>query len=65
MPKIMHGKLAGSVLSGLALIVVTAPCQARAESSPLAQEVVVASRNCQPGLANFVPCIIRCGASGS
>jgi hypothetical protein len=53
MPKIMHGKLAGSVLSGLALIVVTAACQARAESSPLAQEVVVASRNSSAGVGQF------------
>ena len=53
MPKIMHGKLAGSVLSGLALIVVTAACQARAESSPLAQEVVVASRNSPAGVGQF------------
>jgi hypothetical protein len=53
MPRIMRGRLAGSVLSGLAFVVATAACQARAESSPLAQEMVLATRNPSAGLGQF------------
>jgi hypothetical protein len=53
MARIMRGRLAGSVLSGLAFIVAMAACQARAESSPLAQEIVLATRNPSAGLGQF------------
>ena len=53
MPRIMRGRSAGSVLSGLAFVVATAACQARAESSALAQEIALATRNPSAGLGQF------------
>jgi hypothetical protein len=50
MSKIMRGRLAGSVLLGLALVVTTGASALRAENSPLAQETILASRNPSVGL---------------